>query len=1395
MIRARHTASKLPRVLYVCAYATNAVAMPTFIVWLYLSMPATLVPEDMRNLPANELPISFAERYGFVFHGFVYCMFLGFLSQSLAFFPGLCTVTSRAPNEDEFFLSPAGQTAEALQSLSALTAFSVAASEPRSLILRNWVGKLAMHSRLKVDVLRDTANPGALRLLTDVEANNPPLLVDVFADEKHSSTTRSLWEAWSAFAATSPDLVFLSKWTACQVHMSMQEAMNTANPFDPCMLHFDCGLSIEQLARVVNLTSEALEEVITAEAYSCRCPDRESITLSDESLTALAALRLEYFQPKCHTNAHEKWGDLVLEKRFSFHEQAMAMYYLARGKPSEPEGLPFKTRVIAEGHWVCLREAYFTESRPERSEAKTQFWKWARSAICDPAKSDWENLRCCYAQVKTVSGNRVELSALSEGMRLYINECPRLPDEASRVDLVMPAHCLEPYMPARGKAGALNFSVRLLASRSVLKHESLFAIFDARHMPLHKFWYWCLPSFFTKKPEGGYDLNSAVSFVQAPQTFAKMPGTVDYLDLQNGFFYNVMNQMRNKCGAVTSCGTNAVWLLPSKDRLPYVGQSQDEIWWKTPFFEELTKIEDTATSHRMIAEGKHSLYVNPQAHIMDREDSRALASMGVAKQGPDYLAALERWCEGAVQLFWVTLCRGPGRGPCLAIFAYCFAWFLFLGWLIFVQPLVFCGEGSPLTAPLCETFVKTYGALQYNYKRDYDQNEAWKLMNGKVALQLLESCLWVTCFVVFSALMLVRLPSLDQLARYVVMYDNMTNYWSSTTCFYWVFVNVYLALGFASPFRFDIAWLCVWFALLTACRWTLLYSAKCQGNCPGLSLWRSQALWLLNAPLQVMAMVQGTKAAYDILVRSVDKSWWIDPKETVKGLAKAWSVMVFLFAPASMLVVLWSWRQGDLQQQQVVSMILLFYTACQLARPMFYIWNNQYLLSLSCNPCRRCRPTKTSRGSTWATTTLRASVEVAMPVLVAAALLSTKPTQPSQLNLSPIARHGWLNIRGTQIIDEYGGHAALRGVSLFWSQWQPEFWNFETVKWLRDDWNISLIRAAMGVEVEVDGYIKNPSLEKKKVERVVQAAIANGVYVIIDWHVEQIRRGTDVHPNSTDIGGHDKVHKKFALNFFAEMSEKYGDHPNILYELWDEPTAENWKDEIKPYYEETVSIIRSGEQAARRRRDPTIAPKTQGVIILGTRHYSADVDDASRDMLAGENLAYALHFYQVGTPKDREWFRVRTWNALARGAPIFVSEWGSSACSQGAEEIDEQETLLWLSFLREFNISSANWAVSAKGESCSLLRSGAAATGHWAAEQIAPAGHFIRAFMRGEVEVPAGAGCAGHICPACVAFSYTECMQGNSTEHCGYCNFCCQGHPSLTRAAAMSPRALDIHIE
>jgi len=105
----------------------------------------------------------------------------------------------------------------------------------------------------------------------------------------------------------------------------------------------------------------------------------------------------------------------------------------------------------------------------------------------------------------------------------------------------------------------------------------------------------------------------------------------------------------------------------------------------------------------------------------------------------------------------------------------------------------------------------------------------------------------------------------------------------------------------------------------------------------------------------------------------------------------------------------------------------------------------------------------------------------------------------SAIGSNPVALHGALKVVRNQILDQFGDPAQLKGMSLFWSQWSRPFWNAQVVHHLADSWNVDIVRAAMAVEKSNGGYLANPK-QKDLLEKVVAAALAEGIYVIIDWH-------------------------------------------------------------------------------------------------------------------------------------------------------------------------------------------------------------------------------------------------------------------------------------------------------
>lgn len=142
------------------------------------------------------------------------------------------------------------------------------------------------------------------------------------------------------------------------------------------------------------------------------------------------------------------------------------------------------------------------------------------------------------------------------------------------------------------------------------------------------------------------------------------------------------------------------------------------------------------------------------------------------------------------------------------------------------------------------------------------------------------------------------------------------------------------------------------------------------------------------------------------------------------------------------------------------------------------------------------------------------------------------------VNAQTVKVHGKLKVVGTQLQDEHGKAVVLRGMSFGWSNFWPKFYNAEAVNWLHKDWNCTVLRAAMGVD-PAKGYIQDPEGSKELITKVVDAAIKEGIYVIIDFHSHNIRLNE-------------------AKTFFTEMAKKYGKQPNVIYEIYNEPDDETW---------------------------------------------------------------------------------------------------------------------------------------------------------------------------------------------------------------------------------------------
>ena len=138
-----------------------------------------------------------------------------------------------------------------------------------------------------------------------------------------------------------------------------------------------------------------------------------------------------------------------------------------------------------------------------------------------------------------------------------------------------------------------------------------------------------------------------------------------------------------------------------------------------------------------------------------------------------------------------------------------------------------------------------------------------------------------------------------------------------------------------------------------------------------------------------------------------------------------------------------------------------------------------------------------------------------------------------------------LQVKGSRLVNSNGKNVQLRGVSTHGLSWYPEYVNVDTFRKLRDEFNINTIRLAM-YTAEDGGYCVSDDTARQQMLACltsgIEAAIQLDMYVIVDWHIL-----SDSNPN---------LYKETALSFFERIASTYGDKPNILYEICNEPNGD-----------------------------------------------------------------------------------------------------------------------------------------------------------------------------------------------------------------------------------------------
>lgn len=265
-----------------------------------------------------------------------------------------------------------------------------------------------------------------------------------------------------------------------------------------------------------------------------------------------------------------------------------------------------------------------------------------------------------------------------------------------------------------------------------------------------------------------------------------------------------------------------------------------------------------------------------------------------------------------------------------------------------------------------------------------------------------------------------------------------------------------------------------------------------------------------------------------------------------------------------------------------------------------------------------------------------------------------------------------------------GNEVQVQGMSLFWSiadDVGAPFWTADYVSGLVSRQNIQIIRAPMGVDEDwgAGNYFSNTSRYQGLMNTVVQAAIDNDIYVIIDYHSHK---------------ANDNVNN--AKTFFKYMAEKWGKYDNVIFEIFNEPTSQDWST-IKNYADQVISTIRQ---------------YSDNLIVVGNRSWDQYPNEAASNPINDKNVAYTFHFYAGTHSTGKE--GANAVSAMNSGLSVFVSEWGTVNADGGGSVSGNSST--WLNWMNDHKLSGANWSVSNKNEGASYFNGSAwnySESGNW----------------------------------------------------------------------------------
>jgi len=317
----------------------------------------------------------------------------------------------------------------------------------------------------------------------------------------------------------------------------------------------------------------------------------------------------------------------------------------------------------------------------------------------------------------------------------------------------------------------------------------------------------------------------------------------------------------------------------------------------------------------------------------------------------------------------------------------------------------------------------------------------------------------------------------------------------------------------------------------------------------------------------------------------------------------------------------------------------------------------------------------------------------------------------SASRVGPVSTYGELKANGGKLsgtCPDYSQKAVqVKGMSLFWSSGADSstvFYSEKAVNAMVKQMNIEVIRFAMGVTQEKfqdqgRGYLSSAqgeTLQKGYLKNVVNAAIENDIYVIIDWHIESANGNTSE-----------------AVKFFEYAAKEYGSYNNVIFEVWNEPVGADMGT-VASHANSVIAAIR--------------AAGSDNLVLVGSPEWSSHPEQCAQAGIqdSKKNFGCTLHFYAATHQVGNDGYNSRAAQAMSSGVPVFATEWGTvSADGNGSPNQGASEA--WISWMNQNNVSWANWSASAIKEQSAAFQNLAIDNGL----TFTNSGNMVKGWMNG----------------------------------------------------------------